>query len=493
MIKTVTLTANSELAVELHGGCHCCIENRGDSVIYASKLANVVPDADGVIAIDSGSAKILRNVARYEKNNDTYDYCGKIYLLSDSNGKVEIQTASDLCFFKSDSKGGGDVKSNSSYIYQQQQNPDKDGLWIVTDTPRQVLFSNEAEFLNKNSQIITSDISDYKTPVTAVNVNGEIYLFGADNSKAVQIFDIKSRKLTTKSAVLPYYQYSNSTSNVTAFRSCNIGDICYLCSGNYGGVGSVSYLYKYDTITDTVTKVGNFSSSKREISICAIGEIIYSFGGYGNPGGGFADCVNSIFAYDTETNISTKLSAVLRAVLSNMASCAVGNICFLFGGRTATKSSGTETLVKYIQKFDTETGVITNCSNLPTASKNLVTFLQENKIYIVYPTGTVLIYDTLTDTITTAAFSLSEAITGTCSVTCDDKGFIFSTDVHAFSMFEFPPDTYIVQTDSLSTGVMTKISENTYSKIQNVYSGYNQQVAAYSINNGVSTKICGEN
>ena len=490
MIKTVNLTANSELAVDITGS-HCKIKNRGTSTVYASRLSGISAGADEVISIDGGTADVLRNVGQYGVKNGTYDCTGKLYLLSDAACTVEIQTASDLCFFKSGGSGGGDVKSNSC-IYQQQQNPNKDGLWIVTDTPRKVLFSNEAEFLNKNSQIITDDISGYKTPVTAVNVNGEIYLFGADNSKAVQIFDIKSRKLTTKSAVLPYYQYSTSTSNAMAFKSCNIGEICYLCSG-YIGVSGIGNLYKYDTTTDTVTKVGIFSSSNKEISICAIGEIIYSFGGYGNPGGGRADCVNSIFAYDTETNVSTKLSAVLRAVLSNMASCAVGNICFLFGGRTATKSSGTETLVKYIQKFDTETGVITNCSNLPTASKNLVTFLQGNKIYIVYPTGTVLIYDTLTDTITTAAFSLSEAITGTCSVTCDDKGFIFSTDVHAFSMFEFPPDAYIVQTDSLSTGVMTKISENTYSKIQNVYSGYNQQVAAYSINNGVSTKICGEN
>lgn len=491
MIKTVTLTANSELVVELHGGCHCYIENRGSGTVYASKKADIAADADGVTAISSGNSKILRNAAQYCVENSTYDYRGKLYLLSDSDGKVEIQTADDLHFFKSGGSGGGDVKSNSC-IYQQQQNPNKNGLWIVTDTPRQVLFSNEAEFLNKNSKIITSDISDYKTPVTAVNVNGEIYLFGADNSKAVQVFDIKSRKLTTKSAELPYYHYS-STNNVTAFKSCNIGDMCYLCSGSYSGVGSVPYLYKYDTVTDTVTNVGSFSNSYREISICAIEKIIYSFGGYTNPGGGWADCVNSIFAYDTETNVSTKLSAVLQAVLSNIASCAVGNICFLFGGRKATKSSASETAVKYIQKFDTETSVSTNCSNLPTASKNLVTFLQGNKIYIVYPTGTVLIYDTLTDTITTAAFSLSEAITGTCSVTCDDKGFIFSTDVHAFSMFEFPPDTYIVQTDSLSTGVMTKISENTYSKIQNVYSGYNQPITAYSVHDGVSTKICGEN
>lgn len=124
MIKTVTLTANQELAVELRGGCHCCIENRGEGTIYASKSAGITADADGVTAISSGNSKILRNVARYEKKNDTYDYCGKVYLMSDSDGKAEIQTASDLCFFKSGGSGGGGASaagvgkdvSNETYI-----------------------------------------------------------------------------------------------------------------------------------------------------------------------------------------------------------------------------------------------------------------------------------------------------------------------------------------------------------------------------------------
>lgn len=114
MIKTVNLTANSELAVELHGGCHCCIENRGEGTIYASKSAGITADADGVTAISSGSAKTLRNSAAYGVIGDTYDYYGKVYLLSDSDVKAEIQTASDLCFFKSGGSGGGGSKNDGN-------------------------------------------------------------------------------------------------------------------------------------------------------------------------------------------------------------------------------------------------------------------------------------------------------------------------------------------------------------------------------------------
>lgn len=110
MIKTINLSAGTETEVELTGGCHVSIENRGNGVIYASKSSGITADSDGVTAIDSGNAKVLRNVAQYRKNDDnkSYDYYGKIYLLSDSDTKAEIQTANDLNFFsrKNSAKGG---------------------------------------------------------------------------------------------------------------------------------------------------------------------------------------------------------------------------------------------------------------------------------------------------------------------------------------------------------------------------------------------------
>ena len=48
MIKTVTLTANQELAVDITGS-HCKIKNRGTSTVYASRLSGVSAGADEVI------------------------------------------------------------------------------------------------------------------------------------------------------------------------------------------------------------------------------------------------------------------------------------------------------------------------------------------------------------------------------------------------------------------------------------------------------------
>lgn len=142
MIKTVNLTAGIEMAVELMGGYHCCIENRGSGVIYASKTSSIIADSDGVTAIDSGNSKVLRNIAQYKKDdNSSYDYYGKIYLLSDSDGKVEIQTANDLNFFsrKNSAKGGGtgtydDTAIKSDITDLQTGKADKSDVYTKTET-----------------------------------------------------------------------------------------------------------------------------------------------------------------------------------------------------------------------------------------------------------------------------------------------------------------------------------------------------------------------
>lgn len=105
MIKTISLTAKQETAVKIEGGSYCLIENRGTSVVYASKFPNVVASEDNVIAIDSASAKILENAT---KLSDSGVMQGTIYLVTDSDGAVEVRTAMTTDSFKSRQKGGGE-------------------------------------------------------------------------------------------------------------------------------------------------------------------------------------------------------------------------------------------------------------------------------------------------------------------------------------------------------------------------------------------------
>lgn len=109
-IKTVSLTANTETKIDITGGTHVNIENRVSGVVYVSKYSNVVPNGDGVMAIDNGTSKTMRDVATYSVQNGTADYYGTIYALSDSDTTIEITTANDLNF-KKIVKGGGEMSN----------------------------------------------------------------------------------------------------------------------------------------------------------------------------------------------------------------------------------------------------------------------------------------------------------------------------------------------------------------------------------------------
>lgn len=167
MIKTVSLTANQETEVILAGGCHCCIENRGSGVIYASKTSGIIADSDGVTAIDSGNSKVLRNIAQYKKDDNlSYDYYGKIYLLSDSDGKAEIQTANDLSFkLKNSAKGGGtyddtaikaDISELQSGIVDlQTEKADKSEVYTKSET--------DSKITSKVAEIVADAPEDFDT------------------------------------------------------------------------------------------------------------------------------------------------------------------------------------------------------------------------------------------------------------------------------------------------------------------------------------------
>ena len=161
MIKTVSLTANQETEVILAGGCHCCIENRGSGVIYASKASGIIADSDGVTAIDSGNSKVLRNIAQYKKDDDnSYDYYGKIYLLSDSDGKAEIQTANDLNFFsrKNSAKGGGtydDTAIKADISALQTGKADKSDVYTKSET--------DSAITSKVAEIVADAPEDFDT------------------------------------------------------------------------------------------------------------------------------------------------------------------------------------------------------------------------------------------------------------------------------------------------------------------------------------------
>lgn len=105
MIKTENITT-TETVINFTGGIHVIVNNRGDSTVYVSKHPNIVADGDEVKAIDGGSADILRDVAIHDIRNGVLDWYGTIYVLSDGDTKIQIETTNNANF-RQIVKGGG--------------------------------------------------------------------------------------------------------------------------------------------------------------------------------------------------------------------------------------------------------------------------------------------------------------------------------------------------------------------------------------------------
>ena len=273
MIKTVTLTANEVMAVELTGGCHVSVENRGTGIIYASKSANVVAGADGVTAIDSGNAKILRNVAQYRNNDDnkSYDYYGKIYLLSDSDTKAEIQTANDLNFFsrKNSAKGGetyDDTEIKNEIADLQNSKVDKViGKGLSTNDYTTEEKEKLAALENYDDTMIKSDIANKVDNDIFVAENLIHYPYNNDTatSGGITFTDNEDGSITLTGSVTKANTNYNYKLNPNEYTKLEIGQTYIL--NNCGNLDDDCYLrlfYKADNGTETYlasTKSGSYT------------------------------------------------------------------------------------------------------------------------------------------------------------------------------------------------------------------------------------------
>lgn len=79
MIKTLNLTAGTEVSASNLGGAHCRINNNTSGTLYASAKSGVSAGADDVTAIPSGRGDYVVGTH------------GTIYLMSESGGSVQVE------------------------------------------------------------------------------------------------------------------------------------------------------------------------------------------------------------------------------------------------------------------------------------------------------------------------------------------------------------------------------------------------------------------
>lgn len=100
MIKTVSLTADTETKVEISGGYNVGVINRTTGMLYASRKSGIVAGADDVAAIPAGDSYVIRAA------DDT------VYLLATAAGDVQLESIGAKEVFKAaatrTSSGGGE-------------------------------------------------------------------------------------------------------------------------------------------------------------------------------------------------------------------------------------------------------------------------------------------------------------------------------------------------------------------------------------------------
>ena len=169
---------------------------------------------------------------------------------------------------------------------------------------------------------------------------------------------------------------------------------------------------EYET-SDATLPAGMFASG-----VAATGSLVYVFGGRTSWNAGAQYTKNTIYKYDTTSDTINACSTVLPMAKGHIAACAVGSVCYLFGGSPTNYTGGTSE----IYAFDANTEVITTVANLPRALAEACAATVGNKCYVfggnyynssdgLYHTSTALyIFDSQTKVVTTS----SVTFTGVC-------------------------------------------------------------------------------
>ena len=235
---------------------------------------------------------------------------------------------------------GGNVKLN---IYTQTTEPtDKNGIWLQTSGVAEHYKSDDSIYFSGNWSTTgdTADIPYDFSGGSAVAIGTDIYLLGSNNSNYKK-YAYKYNTLTntyTKLTNIPY-DFSGGSAVV-------IDTEIYLL----GGGSSIESNYKYNTLTNTYTQLANMPHEFSNGSAVAIGTDIYLFG---------SSCRSSYmlyaYKYNTLTNTYTKLTNIPYEFYSGSA-VAIGTDIYLFGGYYYKR---------YTYKYNILTNTYTQLANIP--------------------------------------------------------------------------------------------------------------------------------
>lgn len=145
----------------------------------------------------------------------------------------------------------------------------------------------------------------------------------------------------------------------------------------------------------------------RDLAVAVVGTNIYTFGGYNQQQelSPYLENVNYVCKFDTTTNTLTKLNTKLTKRYGGT-SVSVGNKIYLFGGGEIISAKRND--ISSIVCFDTVTLQVTKfTATLPKAEEYPTAFYVGNTIYVCQD-NTTYIFDPNNDTLTKATIQFAE-------------------------------------------------------------------------------------
>lgn len=234
--------------------------------------------------------------------------------------------------------GSGGSEPN---IFVQTTEPEtKKGIWLQKNTTPDYYTYDEEVFVGGTW---LEDGSKASTPYSfkgsnATTVGTNVYLLGCSSNHS---YNYKYDTLTdtyTKLTNVPYSFYHGSATT--------IGTDIYL----FGGDGGNANNYKYNTLTDTYTKLANIPYPFINGDVVLVGTNIYLFGSSVS-----SSYYKNAYKYDILTDTYTQLTNIPYNFYNGRVAT-VGTDIYLFGGTGGATNT---------YKYDTLTGTYTQLTNIP--------------------------------------------------------------------------------------------------------------------------------
>lgn len=252
---------------------------------------------------------------------------------------------------------------------------DTSKLWVKTSEPVNVLIDPNA--LAGDCMVVDTGatlprcINDY---AAAAAVDNKIYIFGGvdvnDNVvNTINVYDTETSIFSTLDVTLP--------TAIERLGAAAVGTKIYLFGGLDVSGNELDTIYVFDTEANSITTLTTTLPGARfGLSPATINSKIYLFGGYDSEG-----YATEIFKFDTLTNTITNITVspswIRTCVGGEIATAVIGTKIYLFGGYTARSSA-------VVDMFDTELDNINQkIATLPYTAYELSAIVSGSKVYLL--------------------------------------------------------------------------------------------------------------